>query len=40
VAAFQRVVSKQFQAVTVPEPLVQEGRQIVDELWFELSPMS
>jgi|tagenome__1003787_1003787.scaffolds.fasta_scaffold20951544_2 ribose transport system substrate-binding protein len=30
-AAFQRVASKQFQAATVPEPLEQEGWQIVDE---------
>jgi ribose transport system substrate-binding protein len=31
-AAFQRIASKQFQAATVPEPLQQEGWQIVDEL--------
>jgi ribose transport system substrate-binding protein len=31
-AAFQRVASKQFQAATVPEPLEQEGWQIIDEL--------
>ena len=30
-AAFQRIASKQFQAATVPEPLEQEGWQIVDE---------
>ncbi|MET3805381.1 ribose transport system substrate-binding protein [Nakamurella sp. UYEF19] len=30
-AAFQRIASKQFQAATVPEPLAQEGWQIVDE---------
>ena len=30
-AAFQRIASKQFQAATVPEPLNQEGWQIVDE---------
>ena len=31
-AAFQRIASKQYQAATVPEPLQQEGWQIVDEL--------
>ncbi len=31
-AAFQRIAGKQFQAATVPEPLNQEGWQIVDEL--------
>jgi ribose transport system substrate-binding protein len=30
-AAFQRIASKSYQAVTVPEPLQQEGWQIVDE---------
>lgn len=30
-AAFQRIASGQFQAATVPEPLSQEGWQIVDE---------
>jgi ribose transport system substrate-binding protein len=30
-AAFQRIASKSFQAATVPEPLEQEGWQIVDE---------
>jgi ribose transport system substrate-binding protein len=30
-AAFQRIASGQFQAVTVPEPLTAEGWQIVDE---------
>jgi ribose transport system substrate-binding protein len=30
-AAFQRIASKQFQAATVPEPLQQEGWQIIDE---------
>ncbi|MEP6979254.1 MAG: substrate-binding domain-containing protein, partial [Nakamurella sp.] len=30
-AAFQRIASKQFQAVTVPDPLNQQGWQIVDE---------
>jgi ribose transport system substrate-binding protein len=30
-AAFQRIGSKQFQAATVPEPLEQEGWQIIDE---------
>ena len=30
-AAFQRVASGQYQAATVPEPLAQEGWQIVDE---------
>ena len=30
-AAFQRIASAQFQAVTVPEPLEQEGWQIIDE---------
>lgn len=30
-AAFQRIASKQFQAATVPEPLEQEGWQIIDE---------
>jgi len=30
-AAFQRIASGQFQAATVPEPLNQEGWQIVDE---------
>lgn len=30
-AAFQRVAAKQYQAATVPEPLNQEGWQIVDE---------
>jgi ribose transport system substrate-binding protein len=30
-AAFQRIASGQFQAVTVPEPLEQEGWQIIDE---------
>jgi ribose transport system substrate-binding protein len=30
-AAFQRIASKQYQAATVPEPLEQEGWQIVDE---------
>lgn len=30
-AAFQRIASKQFQAATVPEPLNQEGWQIIDE---------
>jgi ribose transport system substrate-binding protein len=30
-AAFQRIASRQFQAATVPEPLEQEGWQIVDE---------
>jgi ribose transport system substrate-binding protein len=31
-AAFQRIASKQYQAATIPEPLEQEGWQIVDEL--------
>jgi ribose transport system substrate-binding protein len=31
-AAFQRIASGQFQSATVPEPLNQEGWQIVDEL--------
>ncbi|MEJ5913687.1 substrate-binding domain-containing protein [Pseudokineococcus sp. 1T1Z-3] len=31
-AAFQRIASAQYQAATVPEPLNQEGWQIVDEL--------
>lgn len=30
-AAFQRIAAKQYQAATVPEPLNQEGWQIVDE---------
>ncbi|WP_327418807.1 substrate-binding domain-containing protein [Streptomyces sp. NBC_01233] len=30
-SAFQRINSKQFQAATVPEPLSQQGWQIVDE---------
>lgn len=30
-AAFQRIAAKEFQAATVPEPLTQEGWQIVDE---------
>jgi ABC-type sugar transport system substrate-binding protein len=30
-SAFQRINSKQFQAATVPEPLTQQGWQIVDE---------
>lgn len=30
-AAFQRIASGQYQAVTVPEPLEQEGWQIIDE---------
>ena len=30
-AAFQRIASAQYQAATVPEPLSQEGWQIVDE---------
>lgn len=30
-AAFQRIASGQYQAATVPEPLAQEGWQIVDE---------
>lgn len=30
-AAFQRIAAKQFQAATIPEPLNQEGWQIVDE---------
>ena len=30
-AAFQRIASESYQAVTVPEPLSQEGWQIVDE---------
>lgn len=30
-AAFQRIASKSYQAATVPEPLQQEGWQIVDE---------
>ncbi|NJP76726.1 substrate-binding domain-containing protein [Streptomyces telluris] len=31
-SAFQRINSKQFQAATVPEPLSQQGWQIIDEL--------
>ena len=30
-AAFDRIASRQFQAATVPEPLEQEGWQIIDE---------
>lgn len=30
-AAFQRIAAKQFQAVTVPDPLNQQGWQIIDE---------
>ncbi len=30
-AAFQRIASGQFQAVTIPEPLAAEGWQIIDE---------
>lgn len=30
-AAFQRIAAKQFQAATVPEPLNEQGWQIVDE---------
>ncbi len=30
-SAFQRINSRQFQAATVPEPLAQQGWQIVDE---------
>ena len=30
-AAFQRIAAKEFQAATVPEPLTQEGWQIIDE---------
>lgn len=30
-SAFQRINSKQFQAATVPEPLSQQGWQIIDE---------
>ncbi|MEH6373596.1 substrate-binding domain-containing protein, partial [Streptomyces sp. KLMMK] len=30
-SAFQRINSKQFQAATVPEPLTQQGWQIIDE---------
>jgi ribose transport system substrate-binding protein len=41
-SAFQRVNSKQFQAATVPEPLSQQGWQIVDEFnrAFSGSPAS